>query len=93
MYQKYVLFFEWDSIMKEKSAILIKNSGQNMLFSIFCPLIYLSKQSFAYDLFFRIRLDYLQQLNLELQHAVRLDVLPCTTLTVCQLRRNPENVF
>ena len=59
-----------------------------MLFSIICPPIILKRSILRYLFFYDVK-----QLNLELQYAVRFDILSCATFAISQLSRDPEDIF
>ena len=55
------------------------------------PAYYLTNVPF---LFLRYLFFYdVKQLNLELQYAVRFDILSCATFAISQLSRDPEDIF
>ena len=60
-----------------------------MLFSIICPPIIL--QTFRF--YFFATYSFTMSLNLELQYAVRFDILSCATFAISQLSRDPEDIF
>ena len=62
-----------------------------MLFSIICPPIIL--QTFRFYFFATYSFNDVKQLNLELQYAVRFDILSCATFAISQLSRDPEDIF
>ena len=67
--------------MKEKSVVLTKKQRVKYAIKHVSPAILVRVcVNFAYNLF----LDDLQELNLELQNAVRLDVLTSATLAISQ---------